>query len=106
MYDEIERYSGNVSDFVTGNFQAASVRAHRTNSRLYRDLRTARKLACRNYRIRRDFIAAERWIAGRIRRPAGDPRVPRFAQRRAPKYLPHPDVRPRHKPGERKHGWV
>ena len=105
VHDEVERDRGNVPDFVAGNFQAPSVRARRPNSRLSRDVRAARKLARGNHRLRRGFTAAERRIAGRIRGPARDSRISRFARRSASQRLPHPDLRPRNEPGQRSHGW-
>jgi hypothetical protein len=42
---------------------------------------TARGVAGRDHRLRRGVAAAQRRRAGRVRRPAGDPRLPRGARR-------------------------
>ena len=61
-------------------------------------------LAGGDHRLRGGVAAAERRLAGRVRGPAGDPRVPRGARRGAPQRLPHPAVGARHQPGERGDG--
>src|SRR5574337_734565 len=45
--------------------------------------------------------AAQLRRAGRIRRPGGDPPLPRQPRRRPPRCVPHPQVRPRHQPRHR-----
>ena len=47
---------------------------------------------------------AQRGRAGRVRRPPHHPRLPRRQRRGAPHGLPHPHVRARHQPRERRHG--
>ena len=51
----------------------------------YRRLFRTSSVAVRDHRLRRLLAAAERRLAGRIRRPDGDPRLPPSARRRAPR---------------------
>ena len=60
----------------------ASVRAVRSDRRLPRAVRRPRALAGRDHRLRRDLAAAQRRLAGRVRRAAGDPQLPPLAGRR------------------------
>ena len=50
--------------------------------------------------LRRGLAAAELRRAGRVRRPARDPRLPPRAQRGAPHRVPDPAERARHEPGD------
>ncbi len=75
VHDEIKCHGGDVSDFVAGNFEAASIRAHGTDRGVRGYLQAARRMACRNHRVRRGFVAAQRRVTGRICRPARDPRI-------------------------------
>jgi hypothetical protein len=59
----------------------------------YRNVRSTRRLARGNHRIRRGFIATECRIAGRIRGSAGDSRISRLARRSASQRLSHSDNR-------------
>ena len=58
----------------------------------------------RNHRFRRRFPPAQFRRAGRILRPARHPQIPRNARPGRPQRLPHPGLRPRHQPGQRRHG--
>ena len=49
-----------------------------------------------DHRLRRGLAATQRRLAGRVRRPAGDPRLPRQPRRAAPRHLPDPVQRARH----------
>ena len=64
------------------------------------------RLARRNHRLCGGLAATERRLAGRIRRPARDPRISRLARRSASQDLPHSDFRARHQSGERGHGRI
>ena len=55
-----------------------------------------RGLAGAPHRLPRGLAAAQRRLAGRARRPAGHPRLPPLAGRRAPRRVPHPVVGARH----------
>ncbi len=66
---------------------------------LPRDVHQPREDAVRDHRLRRDVAAAERRLAGRVRGPAGDPRLPREPRPGTPRRLPDPVVRARHQPG-------
>ncbi len=48
------------------------------------------------HRLRRDLVAAQRRIAGRVRRAAGHPRLPRRARGHPPRRVPDPVQRARH----------
>ena len=61
--------------------------------RLIADLET---WLVRNHRLRRGLAATQRRLARRVRRPAGDPRLPRQPWRAAPQHLPDPVQRARH----------
>ena len=66
-----------------------------------RAVRRPRALARRDHRLRRGLAAAERRRAGRVRRPARDPRVPREPRRGAAHRVPDPVLRARHQPRDR-----
>ena len=53
--------------------------------------RAAARLAVPGHRLRRRQPAAQRRLAGRVRRPAGDPRLARVARREPPQRLPDPE---------------
>jgi hypothetical protein len=55
----------------------------------------------RDHRVRRGLAPAERRQPGRVRRAAGDPRVPREPRRGAPERLPDPGQRARDEPEQR-----
>ena len=74
----------------------APVRAGRGRRRLPAADRRARGLARRGHRLRPGLDPAERRLAGRARRPAGDPRLPPRPRRRGPQRLPDPVLGPRH----------
>ena len=57
--------------------QTASLRAGRADRGLPRDVRATRALAGGNHRVRRRFAAAQRRLAGRIRRSARHSRISR-----------------------------
>ncbi len=81
-----------------------SVRARRPARRLRDAQPPARGVALRGDRLRRRQPAAERRLAGRVRRAARDPRLARIARRRGAHGLPDPRVGARHEPGERADG--
>ena len=64
----------------------------------------ARGDARRDHRLRRGVAAAERRLAGRVRRAARDPRVSPLARRLAARRVPHPVVGARHERRERRDG--
>ncbi len=57
-----------------------------------------------NHRPGRLFAATQRRRAGRIRRPAGHPKISRNPRPAATARLPDPRLRPRHQPCQRRHG--
>ena len=59
-------------------------------------------VAGRDHRLRRRQLAAQRRQPGRVRGPAGHPRLSRVSRRRPPQRLPDPHQRPRHQPGQRR----
>ena len=61
-------------------------------------------MLCGRYRLRRRVAAAQRRLAGRVRRTADDRRVPRESQRSASQRLPDSVVRARHESGVRADG--
>ena len=67
--------------------------------RLSRARRRPRAHALRRDRLRGGVAAAQRRLAGRVRRAARHPGVPREPRRGASQRLPHPRVRARHEPG-------
>ena len=81
-----------------------SVRAGRADRGLPSADRPAGRLADGDHRLRRGVAPAERRLAGRICRPARDPRVPRGARRGRTQCVPDPVQRPRHQSGERGDG--
>ena len=85
-------------------FAASSVRAARADARLPDAVPATGRLARGDHRLRRHLAPAQRRLAGRIRRPARHPRLSRIARRGASQRLPHPDLRARHQPRQRRHG--
>ncbi len=80
--------------------QPPPVRAAAEQAEGYKTLfRTLEQLALRDHRLRRLLAAAERRLAGRVRRPDGDPRLAPRAGRRRPRRLPDPGLGARHEPG-------
>ena len=71
---------------------------------LPRDDRRARGDARGDHRLRRGQPPAQRRQPGRVRRAAGDPRLPPQPRRRPAHGLPDPVERPRHQRGERGDG--
>ena len=82
----------------------APVRARRPGRGLRRAVRRARGRALRDHRLRRGVAAAQRGLAGRARRPARDPRLPREPGPGRAHGVPDPGVRARHQRGERGDG--
>ena len=78
----------------------------RPDARLRRTDRTPRGLAEGDHRLCGRHAATERWLAGRVFRAAGDPRVSRGAGRRPSRHLPDPVQRARHQSGERCDGRI
>ena len=68
------------------------------------DRRRPRGATGPDHRLRRGEPAAERRLAGRVRRSADDPRLPPEPRRGPPGCLPDPAVRARDEPGERRPG--
>ena len=60
--------------------------------------------AGRGHRLRRGQRAAQRRLAGRVRRAAGDPRLPPLPRRRPARRLPDPELGARHQRRQRGHG--
>ena len=104
VHDEAQRRHRDGADHVAGVRQRASVRARRPDRGLSGDDRRARVGAVRDHRLRRGQPPAQRRQPGRVRRPAGDPRLPPQPRRRGAHRLPHPVERPRHERGERGDG--
>ncbi len=84
VHDEAQRHERDVPRDVAGVRPAASLRARRPDQGLCENVRPARKMALRDHRLRRRLAPAQRRLAGRIRRPARHPRLPRVARRRPP----------------------
>ncbi len=80
------------------------VRAGRADARATRADRRARADAVRDHRLRRGVAAAERRLAGRVRRAAGDPRLSREPRRGASRRLPDPGIA-RTAPTRRRRRW-
>ncbi len=77
----------------------------RENARGYRAAdRRPRALAVRDHRLRRGEPAAQRRQPGRVRRAAGDPRLPPGERPGRARRLPDPGQRPRHQRRQRGHG--
>ena len=68
--------------------------------------RASGRLAEDDHRLCRGHAAAERGFAGRVFRPAGDPRLARRAWRGASHHLPDSVQRARHQSGERGDGGI
>ena len=77
LHDEAERVGGDDPDHPAGLRRNPSVRAARPDERLRRTDRAPDRLAEDDHRLRGDDAAAECRLAGRIFRPAGDPRLAR-----------------------------
>ena len=84
--------------------QTPSVRAGGADRGLSRTDRRPRAHAVRDHRLRRGVAAAQRRLAGRVRRPAGDPRLAPRARRGPAQHLPDSCIGARHQSGFRAHG--
>ena len=104
VHDEAQRHQRDDPDHLAGVRQRAPVRAGRPAGRLCTAQRPAVRLAGRGHRLRRHQPAAQRRLAGRVRRVAGDPCLARLAQRRPPQHLPDPRIGARHQSCQRASG--
>ena len=104
VHDEAERDRRDVSGHLAGVRQDASVRAGRAGEGLREMFDRLEKALAEITGLRRGVAAAERGLAGRVRRPARDPSVPRVARRHEAQRLPDPAVGARHESGERGDG--
>ena len=104
VHHEAQRHQRDDPHHLARVRQRAPVRARRPAARLQEARRTAARLALPGHGLRRHQPAAQRRLAGRIRRPAGDPGLPRLARREPPQHLPDPQQRARHQPGPRADG--
>ena len=96
VHDEAQRHHRDGAGQPARLRRPAPVRARGGRGRLPRAGRRPRGLAGRGHRLRPGLDAAERRLAGRARRPAGDPRLPPRQRRHRPRRLPDPVVGPRH----------
>ena len=91
VHDEAQRHQRDDPGDLAG-VRRACTRSRRPSRRegYQRALQRARDVARRDHRLRRRLAAAQRRLAGRVRRAARDPRLPRVARRGAPQRLPDP----------------
>ena len=82
LHDEAERDRRDGAGVAARLLRGAPVRPGGAGTRLPRADRRPGAVAGRDHRLRRGVAAAERRLAGRARRPAGDPRLPRRPRRR------------------------
>ena len=104
VHDEAQRRHRDGRDHLAGVRGPAPVRAGRAGPRLRAADRRAVRRPGRDHRLRRGQRAAQRRLAGRVRRAAGHPRLPPLARRRAARRLPDPELGARHQRGQRGHG--
>ena len=104
VHDEAQRDHRDDADHLAGVRRPPSVRPGRRVRRAAGADRRARRLAGRDHRLRRRQRAAQRRQPGRVRRAAGDPRLPPLPRRRAAHGLPDPVQRPRHERRQRGDG--
>ena len=105
VHDEAQRDDRDDPGHVARVRRAASVRARAIRRSGYgSSIDRARADAVRGHRLRRRLAAAQRRLAGRVRGPAGDPRVPREPRRGASQRLPD-SRRPRTAPIRRPRRW-
>ena len=83
VHDEAQRDDRDAGRLVAGVLDDPPVRAARPGRRLRHADPRPRALAVRDHGLRRGLAAAERRLAGRVRGPARDPRLPPLARRRA-----------------------
>ena len=96
VHDEAQRRRRDGIDHLAGIRPSASVRAGIRHPGTAQAHRRPGELAGADHRLRRRLAAAQRRLARRVRRPAGDPRLPRQPGRAAPRHLPDPVQRARH----------
>ena len=96
VHDEAERRGRDGIDHLARVRASASVRPGLRRARAAPAHRRLGELAGGHHRLRRGLAAAQRQLTRRVRRPAGDPRLPREPGRAAPRHLPHPIQRTRH----------
>ena len=96
VHDEAQRRRRDGIDHLAGVRASASVRPGLRHARAAPAHRRPGELAGGHHRLRRGLAATQRRLARRVRRPAGDPRLPRQPGRAAPRHLPHPVQRTRH----------
>ena len=82
LHDEAQRDDRDAGRLVARVLDDPPVRPARPGRRLRHADPRPRALAVRDHRLRRRLAAAERRLAGRVRRPARDPRLPPLARRR------------------------
>ena len=105
LHDEAQRHGGDAPGHVADRRRGCIPSRRSDQTRGYQTLfRQLEEVAGRDHRLRRRLAAAERRFAGRIRRPAGHPRLSRSARRGASARLPHPRLRARHQSRQRGHG--
>ena len=105
VHDEAQRHHRDGADHLARVREHAPVRAGRRRPRATRELvDPAGGVAGRDHRLRRGQRAAERRLAGRAGRAAGDPRLPPGQRRHRPRRLPDPVERARHQRGQRGDG--
>jgi len=82
----------------------APVRAAGANPGVRRAVSPARGVAGRDHRIRKGVAPAQRRLSRRVRRPAGDSRLPPRPRPGPPDHVPDSSVRARHQPRQRGDG--
>ena len=80
VHDEAQRDQRDDPDHLARVREHPPVRTAGSARRLRRAAHAARSVAVPGHRLQRREPAAQRGLAGRVRRPAGDPRVPRGAR--------------------------
>ncbi len=105
LHDEAERHRrDDAGDLARLRRRSIRSRPDEPDRGVPRPDRPACRLARDADRVRRRVVAAECRQPGRVCRPAGDPRLSRSTRRGGARCLPDPVLRPRHQPGERRHG--
>ena len=99
LHHEAQRGRRDGADHLAGVLPPASVRACVGHAGAAQADRRPGDLADRDHRVRRGVAAAERGVAGGVRRSAGDPGVSRRARPARPRRVPDPVQRPRHQRG-------
>ena len=106
VHHEAQRRVRDAAHHLAGLRRPAPLRPRRSSAGLPPAVRRPRRLAVRNNRLREGQPAAQRRQPGRIRRPAGHPRLAPRPRRHPSRALPDPHQRARHQPrlgGHRRH---